>query len=168
MASLDRRVALDGADYVINAIQVGMHSATVRDFDIPASFGLRQTIGDTLGVGGIFRALRTFPVLEAIARDMAELCPDAWLLNYTNPMAMNVGLPSAVAPPSRSSGCATRCTGPRVVFVLIGVPYEEVTTTAPGSTIRPGCCAGSGTGTACTRCSTPRSPAIPNCAAGYA
>src|SRR5919198_5104791 len=95
--STDRRAALDGADYVINTIQVGMHAATVRDFEVPAAFGLRQTIGDTLGVGGIFRALRTFPVLEAIARDMIELCPDAWLLNYTNPMAMNVAYLATVA-----------------------------------------------------------------------
>jgi alpha-galactosidase len=96
--SLDRRVVLDGADFVINAIQVGMHAATVRDFEIPAKYGLRQTIADTLGVGGIFRALRTFPVLHAVAADIRELCPDAWLLNYTNPMAMNIGYLAAVAP----------------------------------------------------------------------
>src|SRR4051794_28655333 len=65
--SLDRRRALEGSTYVINAIQVGMHAATVRDFEIPARYGLRQTIGDTLGAGGIFRALRTFPVLKGIA-----------------------------------------------------------------------------------------------------
>ena len=98
VTSLDRRAALDGADYVINSIQVGMHAATVRDFEVPASFGLRQTIGDTLGVGGIFRGLRTFPVLDGIARDMTEICPNAWLLNYTNPMAMNVAYLAAVAP----------------------------------------------------------------------
>ena len=80
--------ALDGADHVINMIQVGGHAATLLDFEIPAAHGLRQTIGDTLGIGGIFRALRTIPVMHGIANDMAELCPDAWLLNYTNPMAM--------------------------------------------------------------------------------
>ena len=69
-------------------IQVGGHDATLKDFEIPARHGLRQTIADTLGIGGIFRALRTIPVMLAIGRDMAELCPDAWLLNYTNPMAM--------------------------------------------------------------------------------
>ena len=69
-------------------IQVGGHAATLIDFEIPARHGLRQTIGDTLGIGGIFRALRTIPVMQGIGRDMAELCPDAWLLNYTNPMAM--------------------------------------------------------------------------------
>ncbi len=75
VATLDRRRALDGADYVINVIAVGMHEATVRDFEIPARYGLKQTIGDTIGIGGIFRGLRTFPVLAGIARDMAEVCP---------------------------------------------------------------------------------------------
>ncbi len=85
---LDRREALDGADFAFNMIQVGGHAATLLDFEIPARHGLRQTIADTLGIGGIFRALRTIPVMLGIGRDMAELCPDAWLLNYTNPMAM--------------------------------------------------------------------------------
>jgi alpha-galactosidase len=71
--SLDRRRALDGASYVINCVQVGMHAATIRDFEIPAKYGLRQTIGDTLGIGGIFRGLRTFPVLDGIAQDMLEI-----------------------------------------------------------------------------------------------
>src|SRR5215475_12287514 len=70
VATMDRRRALDGADYVINVIQVGMHEATVRDFEIPEKYGLHQTIGDTIGVGGIFRGLRAFPVLAGIARDM--------------------------------------------------------------------------------------------------
>jgi alpha-galactosidase len=98
VATLDRRAALDGADFVINAIQVGMYPATRVDFEVPARFGLRQTIGDTIGIGGIFRGLRTFPVLAGIAADMTELCPDAWLLNYTNPMAMNVTYLAKVAP----------------------------------------------------------------------
>ena len=88
----DRRAALKGADYVVNAIQVGGYKpATVIDFEIPKRYGLRQTIADTLGIGGIFRALRTFPVLEEFARDMEGLCPDAWFLNYSNPMAMLTG-----------------------------------------------------------------------------
>jgi alpha-galactosidase len=87
-SNLERRQALDGADYVINMIQVGGHAATVIDHEIPARYGLRQTIGDTLGVGGVFRALRTIPVMQGIAGDIAAVCPDAWLLNYTNPMAM--------------------------------------------------------------------------------
>ena len=87
-ASLDRREALEGAGYVINSIQVGGHAATVRDQEIPARYGVRQTIGDTLGIGGIIRTLRTAPVMLGIGNDMAEVCPGAWLLNYTNPMAM--------------------------------------------------------------------------------
>ena len=88
-ATTDRRAALEGADYVLCMIQVGGYQpSTVIDFEIPKQYGLRQTIGDTLGIGGIMRALRTIPVLLDICRDMEELCPDALLLNYVNPMAM--------------------------------------------------------------------------------
>ncbi|MFO7871828.1 MAG: alpha-glucosidase/alpha-galactosidase [Kiritimatiellia bacterium] len=87
-----RRTALRGADYVINAVQVGGYDpATIIDFEVPAKFGLRQTIGDTLGIGGIFRALRSIPVLLDFAKDMEAVCPDAVLLNYSNPMAMLTG-----------------------------------------------------------------------------
>ena len=86
----DRQEALRGADYVICMIQVGGYEpATVIDFEIPKRYGLRQTIGDTLGIGGIMRGLRTIPVLLDIARDMQALCPDALLINYANPMCMN-------------------------------------------------------------------------------
>ena len=86
----DRRAALDGADYAINMIQVaGYKPGTVVDFEIPKKYGLRQTIADTLGIGGIMRGLRTIPVLLDICRDMEELCPDVFFLNYVNPMAMN-------------------------------------------------------------------------------
>lgn len=88
----NRKKALRGANYVINAIQVGRYEpSTVIDFEIPKKYGLRQTIADTLGIGGIFRALRTIPVCLDFARDMEEVCPDAWFLNYTNPMAMITG-----------------------------------------------------------------------------
>lgn len=88
----NRKDALRGADFVVDAIQVGGYEpSTVIDFEIPKKFGLRQTIADTLGIGGIFRALRTIPVLESFARDMEEVCPNAWFLNYTNPMAMLSG-----------------------------------------------------------------------------
>src|SRR5690242_17129605 len=87
-ATLDRREALDGADYVVTSFQIGGLEATRRDFEIPKRFGLRQTIADTLGVGGISRALRTIPVLLSVCRDMEELCPDALLQQYVNPMAM--------------------------------------------------------------------------------
>ena len=87
-AHRERRPALEGAAYAINEIQVGGYAATVTDFEIPKKFGLRQTIGDTLGIGGVMRGLRTIPVVVEIGEDMHELCPDALLLNYTNPMAM--------------------------------------------------------------------------------
>ncbi len=84
-----RKEALKSADFVVNAIQVGGYDpCTITDFEIPKKYGLRQTIGDTVGIGGIMRALRTIPVLEAFAHDMEEVCKDAWFLNYTNPMAV--------------------------------------------------------------------------------
>jgi len=89
LGAANRREALRGARYVVNAIQVGGYRpSTVIDFKIPKKYGLRQTIGDTLGVGGIFRTLRTLPVMLDFARDMEAVCPEAWFLNYTNPMAM--------------------------------------------------------------------------------
>lgn len=124
-ALADRREALDGADFVVDMIQVGGIDATRVDLELPASFGLRQTIGDTTGVGGVFRALRTFPVLSGIARDMAELCPDAWLLNYTNPMAMNVWWLHAVAPQLRVAGlCHSVYWTVNDLCALLGVPLE--------------------------------------------
>ena len=92
-ATTERGPALDGARYVINEVQVGGYASTRADFEIPARYGVRQTIGDTLGIGGIFRGLRTIPVVTALAADMVRRCPDAYLLNYSNPMAM---LPWAV------------------------------------------------------------------------
>ena len=87
-AHADRKEAFDGADYLINEIQVGGYDATVTDFEIPRRYGLRQTIADTIGIGGIMRGLRTIPVMIEMGNEMAELCPDGLLLNYTNPMAM--------------------------------------------------------------------------------
>ena len=85
----DRKEALRDAKYVINAIQVGGYDpATITDFEVPKKYGLRQTIADTLGIGGLFRNLRTIPVMREFARDIKEVCPDAWFLNYTNPMAV--------------------------------------------------------------------------------
>lgn len=124
---LDRCEALEEADYVINMIQVaGYKPGTVIDFEIPKQFGLKQTIADTLGIGGIFRALRTIPVVLDFCHEMEELCPDALLLNYTNPMAMlcwavnqatdirNVGLCHSV---QGTAGELARD---------IGVPVEEI------------------------------------------
>lgn len=85
----DRKEALRGAKYIVNAIQVGGYDpCTITDFEVPKKYGLRQTIGDTVGIGGIFRGLRTIPVMLDFAKDIEEVCPDALLLNYTNPMSM--------------------------------------------------------------------------------
>lgn len=88
----NRKAALKDADFVVNAIQVGGYDpCTITDFEIPKKYGLKQTIADTLGIGGIMRALRTIPVLEGFARDMEEVCPNTLFLNYSNPMAMLTG-----------------------------------------------------------------------------
>jgi len=87
-----RKDALRGADFVVNAIQVGLYDpCTIIDFEIPKKYGLRQTIGDTLGIGGIMRGLRTIHVMKGFAEDIEEVCPNAWFLNYTNPMAILSG-----------------------------------------------------------------------------
>jgi len=126
-AHLDRRAALAGCDFVVNMIQVGGHAATRIDFEVPMQHGLRQTIGDTLGIGGIFRSLRTIPVMLDIARDMDELCPDAWLLNYTNPMAMLCWATYAGSPIQRIVGlCHSVQWTTRGLADIVGVPYEEV------------------------------------------
>jgi alpha-galactosidase len=132
-AHADRREALVGADFVINIVQVGMGEATRTDFEVPARYGLRQTIGDTLGVGGIFRALRTFPLLKALGQDIAEVCPDAWLLNYTNPMAMNVQYLAEATGLTRVVGlCHSVYWTVQGLCELLKVPYEEVTYRAAG------------------------------------
>jgi hypothetical protein len=88
----NRKEALRGASFVVNAIQVGLYDpCTIIDFEVPKKYGLRQTIADTLGIGGIMRALRTIPVMEDYANDMERLCPNALFLNYTNPMCMLTG-----------------------------------------------------------------------------
>ncbi|MBB6486321.1 alpha-glucosidase/alpha-galactosidase [Rhizobium lusitanum] len=103
--TLNRREALQGSDFVILMMQVGGYKpATVTDFEIPKRHGLRQTIADTLGIGGIFRGLRTIPVLEAICRDMEDVCPDALLMQYVNPMAINCWAIKEIAPSIRTVG----------------------------------------------------------------
>jgi alpha-galactosidase len=89
-ATLDRREALRGADFVINMVQIGGFDSTLVDFEIPRKYGLNFTIADTTGPGGLFRALRTYPMLSGMCQDMMEVCPRAWLLNYSNPMSMNM------------------------------------------------------------------------------
>jgi len=126
-AEADRRAALAGADFVVNTVNIGGHAATVTDFEVPARFGVRQTIGDTLGVGGVFRALRTFPFLDALATDMAAVCPDAWLLNYTNPMAMNLQYLAVRHPQVKALGlCHSVFWTVHDLCELVGVPMEEV------------------------------------------
>ena len=132
-AHLDRRAALEGADYVLNMVQIGGHEATLLDFELPARFGLRQTIADTLGIGGIFRTLRTADHMLALGREMAELCPSAWLLNYTNPMAMLCWLVYAGTPTTKVVGlCHSVQFTVGDLAELVGVPAEEVTFVAAG------------------------------------
>ncbi|MEM7041849.1 MAG: alpha-glucosidase/alpha-galactosidase [Pseudomonadota bacterium] len=104
-ATTDRRLALAGADYVVLMIQVaGYKPGTVTDFEVPKRYGLRQTIADTLGIGGIMRGLRTVPVLVDIARDMADCCPKALMLQYVNPMAINCWTLDRIVPDIRTVG----------------------------------------------------------------
>lgn len=132
-AHTDRREALAGADYVINTIQVGGYRpSTVVDFEVPKRHGLRQTIADTLGIGGIMRLLRTYPVLRDIARDMEEVCPDAWLLNYTNPMAMNCWA-LARTTEIKTVGLCHSVQGTAMELAHdIGVPYGDINYQAAG------------------------------------
>jgi len=124
--TLDRRAALDGADYVVTSFQVGGLPATRIDFDVPKRFGLRQTIADTLGIGGIMRGLRTIPVLLDVARDMEEGCPEALLLQYVNPMAM-LCWALAEASPVRAVGlCHSVQHTAAELAADAGVPAEEV------------------------------------------
>ncbi|MEM8554227.1 MAG: alpha-glucosidase/alpha-galactosidase [Pseudomonadota bacterium] len=101
----NQRAALDGADFVVTAFQIGGYQpCTVTDFEIPKAYGLRQTIGDTLGIGGIMRGLRTVPHLWSVAEDMAAVCPDALMLQYVNPMAINTWALAARYPHMRQVG----------------------------------------------------------------
>ncbi|MFF4845502.1 alpha-glucosidase/alpha-galactosidase [Streptomyces collinus] len=132
-AHTDRRMALADADFVLNLVQIGMNEATRTDFDVPARYGLSQTIGDTLGIGGIFRALRTFPFLKALGEDILAVCPDAWLLNYTNPMAMNVQYLTEATGLDRVVGlCHSVHWTLHDLCRLVGAPFDEVTFTAAG------------------------------------
>src|SRR5213592_4803423 len=125
----DRTTAFDGADYLINEIQVGGYEATVRDFEIPKRYGLRQTIADTIGIGGIMRGLRTIPVMIEMANEMATLCPDGLLLNYTNPMAMVPwGIYAGSAwPAERTIGvCHSVRDTHEFLAATVGVPEDDI------------------------------------------
>jgi alpha-galactosidase len=124
---LDRRAALEGADFVINMVQIGMHEATLLDFEIPRKYGLKQTIADSMGIGGIFRGLRTIPFVIDLADDMREHCPRALLMNYTNPMGMLVEALYTARPEVRCVGlCHSVPYTVRDIASYIGVPHEEI------------------------------------------
>jgi len=126
-ATLDRRQALDGADYAISMFQVGGYKpGTVIDFEVPKKYGIRQTIADTLGIGGIMRGLRTIPVFLDICKDMEELCPDVMFLQYVNPMAMNTWAINR-ASKIRTVGLCHSVQGTAEALAEdIGVPYNEI------------------------------------------
>jgi alpha-galactosidase len=131
--TLDRREALTGADFVISMIQVGGYRpSTVIDFEIPKKYGLRQTIADTLGIGGIMRGLRTIPVLVEVAKDMEEVCPDALFLNYVNPMAMNCWAIGRASDISTVGLCHSVQGTAGELANDIGVPEEEINYTCAG------------------------------------
>ena len=126
-AATDRREALQGADYVICMIQVGGYEpATVIDFEIPKKYGLRQTIADTLGIGGIMRGLRTIPVLIDIARDMEAICPQALLINYANPMCMNQWALNRATDIATVGLCHSVPGTAQELARDIGIPFDEV------------------------------------------
>ena len=126
-ATLDRRQALDGADYAISMFQVGGYKpSTVIDFEIPKKYGLQQTIADTLGIGGIMRGLRTIPVFLDICRDMEELCPDVMFLQYVNPMAMNTWAINRASKIKTVGLCHSVQGTAEALAHDVGVPYEEV------------------------------------------
>jgi alpha-galactosidase len=126
-ATLDRRRALDGADYAISMFQIGGYKpGTVIDFEIPKKYGLRQTIADTLGIGGIMRALRTIPVFLDICADMEELCPDVTFLQYVNPMAMNCWTISRASKIKTVGLCHSVQGTAEALTQDIGVPIEEI------------------------------------------
>ncbi|MFJ2158098.1 alpha-glucosidase/alpha-galactosidase [Streptomyces sp. NPDC087856] len=131
----DRRRALDGADFVVCQLSVGDYQTTLRDFEIPHRHGLRQTIGDSIGVGGIFRGLRTIPVLVALAQDMTEVCPEAWLLSYTDPLVMTLW---AIRKATGQQRLAGLCHGVRDTHAFladtVGRDVEEVSFFTAGIT----------------------------------
>jgi alpha-galactosidase/6-phospho-beta-glucosidase family protein len=129
---LDRRQALEGADFVVNTIQVGGYAATQVDFDVPARYGLRYTINDTINVGGVMRGLRTIPVVLDIVRDMKELCPDAWFLNYTNPLAIVIRAVAERSEVKVVGLCHSVFWTVETLAGYLGVPRDEVSHVSAG------------------------------------
>jgi alpha-galactosidase len=129
----DRRAALEGADHVISMIRVGGHEGLRRDFEIPGHHGVRQTMADTMGIGSIFRALCTIPALLELARDVHEVAPDAWLYNYTNPMAALVwAIYSGTAHQRVVGVCMSPENTVQQLAQIIDVPFEEIAYIAAG------------------------------------
>lgn len=131
-ATTDRRKALDGADYVVITIQIGGMDAFQADYEIPLKYGVDQCIGDSLGPGGIFRALRTIPVLIDIANDMKELCPNALMLNYANPMAANCWALGTVPGLKFVGLCHGVQTTMDLIAGYVGIPKERIDFLAAG------------------------------------
>lgn len=126
-ATLDRRAALDGADYAISMFQVGGYKpSTVIDFEIPKKYGIKQTIADTLGIGGIMRGLRTIPVFLDICKDMEAVCPDVTFLQYVNPMAMNTWAINRASKIKTVGLCHSVQATAEVLAEDIGVPINEI------------------------------------------
>jgi alpha-galactosidase len=124
---LDLRDALEGADFVINMVQIGMHEATLLDFEIPKKYGLKQTIADSMGIGGIFRGLRTIPFLLDLAGAMRDLCPEAFLLNYTNPLGILMEALYTAYPEINGVGlCHSVPYTAREIASYIGVDHEDL------------------------------------------
>ncbi|MCQ2472057.1 MAG: alpha-glucosidase/alpha-galactosidase [Clostridia bacterium] len=122
----NRKDALRNADFVVNAIQVGLYDpCTIIDFEVPKKYGLRQTIADSNGIGGIFRALRTIPVLKDFTDDMQEVCPNAYFLNYTNPMAQLTGYLGRYTPIKSVGLCHSVQVCSKTVLDGLKIPYEE-------------------------------------------
>ena len=127
IAHADRKAALEGADYAINTIQVGGFPSTLIDFEVPKRYGLQQTIADTMGIGGIFRALRTIPVMLAMCREMEEVCPNVTFLNYTNPMAMNTWAVSQATGIKTVGLCHSVQGTAHQLSQYMGIPENELT-----------------------------------------
>ena len=131
-AHLDRRAALTGADFVIDTIQVGGARATQLDFEIPRRYGLEYTINDTINVGGVMRGLRSIPVILGIVRDMEELCPGAWFLNYTNPMSMIIWAVTSASEVKTVGLCHSVYWTVHSIAEYAGVPFSEIEHTSAG------------------------------------
>src|SRR5438270_3296393 len=127
IAHADRKAALEGADYAINTIQVGGFPSTLIEFEVPKRYGLQQTIADTMGIGGIFRALRTIPVMLAMCRELEEVCPNVTFLNYTNPMAMNTWAVSQATAIKTVGLCHSVQGTAHQLSQYMGIPENELT-----------------------------------------